>query len=67
MCSHVLAVAETMGCLNETVQGYGKLKKPTNYTAALTHGLSKNVGKKQVLHQNVKVQQMYLSLTYRHT
>ena len=46
MCSHVLAVAEKMGYLDETIQGYRRLKHPTCYTAALTHGLSKNVGKK---------------------
>ena len=46
MCSYALAVAETMGCLDETVQGYRNLKQPTSYTATLTHGLSKDVGKK---------------------
>ena len=46
MCSHVLAAAEKMGCLDKTLQAYRKLKQPINYTSALTHGLSKNVGKK---------------------
>ena len=62
MCSHVLATTEKMGCLNESIQAYRRLKQPISYTAALTHGLSKSVGKNQVLHRSAKVHQMYLSL-----
>ena len=36
MCFHVLAVAERWEAI---------MKHPTSYTAALTHGLSKDVGK----------------------
>ena len=32
--------------LDKTLQAYRKLKQPINYTSALTHRLSKNVGKK---------------------
>ena len=46
ICSHILATAEKMGCLKETIQSYRRLKQPISYTAVLTHGLSKNVGKK---------------------
>ena len=47
VCYHVLATAEKIGCLKETTESYRRLKQPISYTAALTHGFSKNVGKKQ--------------------
>ena len=46
MCSHVLAAAEKMGCLDEAIQSYRRMKHPISYTAARTYGFSKNVVKK---------------------
>ena len=46
ICSHVLAAAESMGCLSEFLKGYKGSKTHPNLTAAVTHGLSKGVGKK---------------------
>ena len=47
ICAHVLAAAESMGCLNTFLKGYNKgTKVQPNYTAAVTHGLSKAVGNK---------------------
>ena len=62
MCFHVLATSEKMGCLNETIQAYRRLKQPISYTATLT---LREWGKSQELHRNAKVHQMYLSLKSR--
>lgn len=45
-CSHVLAVAERANCLSEFLSSYRRAKITCNYTAASTHSVSKNVGKK---------------------
>ena len=47
ICAHVLAAAESMGCLDNFLKGYNKgSKAQPNYTAAVTHGLSKAVENK---------------------
>ena len=43
ICSHVLAAAEVMGSLERFLQSY---KGSNNYTAVVSHGLSKSVGSK---------------------
>ena len=48
ICSHVLAAAESMGCLEEFLQNYKGSKTFPNFTAVVTHGISKGVGKKPV-------------------
>jgi len=43
----VLAAAESMGYLDAFLKGYNRVNKAQpNYTAAVTHGLSKTVGTK---------------------
>lgn len=47
ICAHVVAAAESMGCLDTFLKTYNKgSKAQPNYTAAVTHGLSKAVGTK---------------------
>ena len=46
ICSHVLAAAESMGSLEEFLQNYKGNKTYPNFTAAVTHGTPKGVGKK---------------------
>ena len=46
ICSHVLAAAESMGCLGDFLQNYKGHKTFPNFTATVTHGISKGVGKK---------------------
>lgn len=46
LCSHVLAVAEEKGCLNEFLISHRRAKIQGNYTAVCMHNQSKNVGKK---------------------
>lgn len=47
ICAHVLAAAESMGCFDNFLKGYNKgSKAQSNYTAAVTHWLSKAVGTK---------------------
>ena len=47
ICANVLAAAESMGCLDAFLKGYNKGNKAQpNYTATVTHGLSKAVGTK---------------------
>lgn len=46
LCSHVLAVAEEKGCLNEFLISHRRAKIQGNYTAVSMHNQSKNVGKK---------------------
>lgn len=46
ICSHVLAVAELMGCLKEFLRHYRGRKTLPNYTAVVSHGLAKSVGSK---------------------
>ena len=48
ICSHVLAAAESMGCLEEFLQNYKGNKTCPNFTAAVTttHGIPKGAGKK---------------------
>ena len=46
ICSHVLAAAESMGCLEEFLQHYKGNKTCPNFTAAVTHGIPKGAGKK---------------------
>ena len=41
ICSHVLAAAESMGSLGEFLQNYKGHKTFPNFTATVTHGISK--------------------------
>lgn len=46
LCSHVLAVAEEKGCLDDFLTSYRKSKVTGNYTAVSMYSQPKNVGKK---------------------
>ena len=46
LCSHVLAVAEEWGCLNDFISWYRRLKTLGNYTAVCMYNQSKDVGRK---------------------
>ena len=46
LCSHVVVVAETKGCLDDFLTSYRRSKIIGNYTAVSMHNQPKNVGKK---------------------
>ena len=46
LCSHVLAVAEDWGCLNEFISWYRWLKTFGNYTAVCMYNQPKDLGRK---------------------
>ena len=46
LCSHVVAVAEEKGCLDDFLTSYRRSKSTGNYTAVSMHNQPKSVGKK---------------------
>ena len=57
--SHVLAAAESMGCLEEFLQNYKGNKTCPNFTAAVTHG-GKELERNLEVKQNVRVLLVYI-------
>ena len=54
ICSHIVAAAESMGLFNSFVAAYRKAKVHSNYTAVVTHNLSKGIGSKPGIQQKRK-------------